>query len=97
MILHHVVFTWKNDVTPERVAELTAAIDALHGLVPGLISIRGSPDARLRPGNPDYLLSATFADEGAWHAYQVHPDHKALLRDMIEPMAAHRLAIQTVG
>ncbi len=97
MILHHVVFTWKTDVTPERVAELTTAIEALHELVPGLISIRGAPDARLRQGNPDYLLAATFEDTDAWHAYQAHPDHKALLKNMIEPMTAHRLAIQTVG
>ena len=97
MISHLVMFTWKDGVTPEQVAELTTAIDALHGLVPGLISIHGAPDVRLRPGNPDYLLAATFANGDAWHAYQAHPRHKALVRDMIEPMTAHRLAMQTAG
>ena len=91
------MFTWKDGVTPDQVAGLTTAIDALHGLVPGLVSIRGAPDVRLRPGNPDYLLAATFEDGDAWHAYQAHPRHKALLRDMIEPMTAHRLAIQTAA
>lgn len=97
MILHFVVFTWKTDVTPEQVIALTSALGALHGLVPGLISIQGSPDLGLRATNSDYLLVATFEDADAWHAYQAHPRHKALLSDVIEPMVAHRQAIQING
>ncbi len=97
MILHVVMFTWKTGVTPRQVDEATAAIHALRGSIPGLTSIQGSADLGLRPGNPDYLLVATFEDEEAWHAYQAHPRHKALLGDVIEPMAAHRQSIQASG
>ena len=97
MILHAVMFTWKSGVTPRQVDEVTAAIHALRGLVPGLISIQASPDLRLRPGNPDLLLVATFEDEHAWHAYQAHPRHKALLADMIEPILSHRQSVQAAA
>ena len=96
MIVHAVMFTWKDGVTPQQVAELTSAVHALRGAVPGLISIQGGPDLGLRPGNPDYLLITTFEDEGAWRAYQAHPLHKALVADRIEPMQAHRQSMQTV-
>ncbi len=97
MILHAVMFTWKSGVTPQQVDELTSAVRAMHGSIPGLISIQGGPDLGLRPGNPDYLLVATFEDENAWHAYQAHPLHKALVADRVQPILSHRQSMQTVG
>ena len=97
MILHAVMFNWKGGVTPQQVNELTSAIHAMRGLIPGLISIQGGPDLRLRQGNPDYLLVATFEDEDAWRAYQAHPLHKALVADRIEPIQSHRQSMQTAG
>ena len=96
MIVHAVMFTWKSGVMPQQVDELTSALHAMHGAIPGLVSIQGGADLGLRPGNPDYLLVATFEDEGAWHAYQAHSLHKALVASMIEPMQAHRQSMQAV-
>ena len=97
MIVHAVMFTWKSGVTPQQVEELTSAVHAMRGLVPGLISIEGAPDIGLRTGNPDYLLVATLRDEEAWHAYQAHPLHKALVADRVTPITSHRQSIQTAG
>ena len=97
MILHAVVFTWKSGVTPEQVEALTSALHAMRGAVPGLLSIQGGADLGLRPGNPDYLLLATFEDEAAWHAYQAHPLHKAVLAEKVEPLVSHRQSLQTAG
>ena len=97
MILHAVMFTWADGVTSAQVDEVTAAIEALRGAIPGLLSIRGAPDLRLRPGNPDYLLVATFEDEAAWRGYQAHARHRALLSEVIEPILLRRQAMQTVG
>ncbi len=96
MILHVVMFTWKSGVTPRQVNELTSAIHAMSGSIPGLISIQGGPDLGLREGNPDYLLVARFEDEDAWHTYQAHPLHKGLIADRIEPILSHRQSMQTV-
>lgn len=97
MILHAVMFTWKSGVTRGQVDALTSALHAMRGAVPGLASIQGGADLGLRPGNPDYLLLATFEDEDAWRAYQAHPLHKALVADMIEPMLSHRQSMQAAG
>ncbi len=94
MILHAVMFTWKSDVTPRQVDEVITALHALRGSIPGLISIQAAPDLRLRPGNPDFLVVATFEDEQAWHVYQAHPRHKAVVTDMIEPILSHRQSMQ---
>ena len=97
MILHAVMFTWKSGVTPQQVDALTSAIHAMRGSIPGLVSIQGKPDLGLRPGNPDYLLVATFEDEDAWRTYQAHPLHKALVADVIEPIQSHRQSMQAAG
>ena len=97
MIVHAVMFNWKDGVQPARVEEVTAAIHALRGAIPGLLSITGGPDRGLRTGNPHYLLLATFTDEAAWHAYQAHPRHKALLSEVIDPILANRQSMQIVG
>ena len=97
MMLHAVMFTWKSGVTPQQVDELTSAIHAMRGSIPGLISIQGGSDLGLRQGNPDYLLVATFEDEGAWRTYQAHPLHKALVADVIEPLQSHRQSMQIVA
>ena len=96
MIVHMVMFRWKDGVSAERLAGVTSAIHALRGEIPGLLSIQAGPDLALRAGNPDYILWATFADEAAWHDYQAHPRHKALLSEMIEPILSHRQSMQVM-
>ncbi len=95
MILHAVMFTWREGVTPEQVEAVSTAIAALRGAIPGLMSIQGASDLRLRPGNPDYLLVATFENEAAWRGYQAHPRHKALLNEHVDPILSSRQAMQT--
>ena len=94
MIVHAVMFTWKTGVSRQQVDELTVAIHALRGKIPGLVSIQGGCDLGLRDGNPDYLLVATFSDEAAWHAYQAHPLHKSLVAEKIAPIQLHRQSMQ---
>ncbi len=96
MILHAVMFTWQAGVTSQQLDELTSAIHAMRGKIPGLVSLQCGPDLGLRSGNPDYLLVATLESEDAWHTYQAHPLHKALVADIITPIVAHRQSMQTV-
>ena len=91
------MFTWNSSVTRQQVDALTSALHAMRGTIPGLISIQGGPDLGFRPGNSDYLLVAAFEDEDAWRFYQAHPAHKAVVTDMIGPMAAHRQSMQAIG
>ena len=56
--------------------------------------IRHGSDLRFRDGNGDYALVATCDDRAAWDAYQMHPAHKAFVRDHVTPLQAARVAIQ---
>ena len=94
MVTHAVIFTWNPGVTAEQVDELRQALDRLAGEVAQIASIRHGPDLRFRDGNGDYALVASFADRAGWDAYQVHPKHKAFVRDFVTPLQASRVAIQ---
>lgn len=96
MILHVVIFDWKDGVTPDQISAFSTALAALEGAVGLMRSLQHGPDLSLREGNGDYVLIATFADEDAWRAYQNHPAHKAFITDHVAPLQQRRTAIQTV-
>lgn len=94
VVTHVVIFTWIEGVTAERIQALHQALDRLAAdFAPAAVISHGS-DLRIREGNGDYALVATFADEAGWAAYQADPRHKAFVRDMVTPIQASRLTIQ---
>ena len=97
MIIHAVIFTWKDGVGPADVEAVTAALDALRPSVAGLVSMDHGPDLVLRPGNASYLLVARFEDAAAWRAYQANPAHKRVVSEIIAPLQASRVATQVGG
>ena len=94
MVTHIVIFTWVAEATAEQVGRFQQALDRLAEELADLAAIRHGPDLRLRDGNGDYALVATFADPAGWDAYQAHPKHKAFLHDFVAPLQASRVAIQ---
>ena len=60
MIIHAVIFTWRDGVTTDDVDAVTAALDDMRASVTGLVPLDHGPDLALRPGNGSYLLVATF-------------------------------------
>ena len=94
MVTHTVVFTWIAGTTAAQVDHLRQALDHLAAELSDIVTIRHGPDLRFREGNGDYALVATFADRTGWDAYQVHPKHKAFVRDVVTPLQASRVAIQ---
>jgi len=68
---------WKLSEECDKVAaglEIKAALEALVGQVPGLISCRVSPAYK---GTYDLVLETEFESEAAQDAYQVNPLHLA--------------------
>ena len=97
MIIHAVIFTWKDHVTRADVDAVTAGIDDMRPSITGLVALDHGPDLVLRPGNGSYLLVAKFEDEAAWRAYQANPAHKRLVAEVIAPLQASRVATQVGG
>lgn len=94
MILHVVTFTWKSGVTTEQVEALTTGLRLLSGAIPGVLSLVCGPDLKLRPTNPDYLMTAMFHDVQGWRDYQAHELHKDLVATKVDPIVAHRQSMQ---
>ena len=94
MFRHVVLFELAADA-PEGSAEASAAaLEGLPARIPEIRSYEVGVDLGLRPGNAQVGLVAGFDDEAAWRAYVAHPEHRAVLADVIEPVPHRRLALQ---
>jgi hypothetical protein len=94
MVTHIVIFTWIAGTTETQIADLGDALDQMAADLSHLGKICHGPDLRLRDGNGDYALVASFRDRARWDAYQADPRHKAFVHDFVAPIQASRLTAQ---
>ncbi|MFZ1382289.1 MAG: Dabb family protein [Scrofimicrobium sp.] len=86
MAFRHVV-VWRigiDDIVlrEQAVRGLAGRLEALVGVVPGLISATASPNTVPVEGNWDMALVADFVDEEALSKYNVDPDHLEVAKDI---------------
>ncbi|GAB3600068.1 Dabb family protein [Microbacterium tumbae] len=96
MTLRHVV-TWKlasEDAAEraEQAAEVARRLNALEGVIPGLLAISAGANDLYADVNWDVTLVADFADAAALEAYQVHPAHVEAA-GYIKSVVAGRVAV----
>ena len=94
MLRHVVLFTWTQDTTPARRAEILAALRRLPEQVGGMTAFAVGPDAGLREGNAHTALVADFPDAEAWRRYAEHPVHLQVIAEHVTPYLAARTAAQ---
>ena len=77
-VRHIVVFKYKKDAAPEKIAQITAAFRDLKTKVPGITAfedgVNNSPEGKNQGFTHVYML--TFKDVAARDAYLPHPEHK---------------------
>ena len=96
MLRHVALFHWKPEATAEDVSKIEAALHQLPDKIPCIQSYRFGRDLGVQDGNADFALVADFVDEEGLRTYATHPDHQAVIRDLIRPIMASREAIQYV-
>ena len=78
-VRHVVVFRYKPDASPEKIAQVTAAFAALKDQIPGILSyehgVNNSPE-KLNQGFT-HVYQVTFVNAAARDTYLPHPAHKA--------------------
>lgn len=95
MTLRHIIlFRFNQAATAERVAALSAGLDSLTGSIGQIRSYTHGRDAGVRDGSWDYGIVAEFASVEDFHAYREHPDHQALVRDLLDPITVERASVQ---
>ena len=83
MIRHAAIFRLKH---PKGSTQERSFLDALNGLqkIPGVRDFAISRETS--PKNDfDYAVSMTFADQDAYHGYNIHPDHVAFVESRWVP------------
>jgi len=89
-----VAFRWTEQATAEQKAQVSAELGHLPSLVPSLRSFELGTDIGVNEGNGDFAVCASFDDLDGYLAYRDNPDHQAMIRDLIRPIMAQRLAVQ---
>lgn len=95
MSLRHLVLIQFNETaTDEKVAALASGLDSLPARIDQIRSYEHGPDAGVRAASWDYGLVAAFDSAEDFTTYLEHPDHQALVRDLLEPISATRASVQ---
>jgi hypothetical protein len=94
MIRHVVLFAWIPDATDRQKHQVAEELRALPPLMTGLRSFHVGPDAGIVEGTFDFALVADFDDAESYLAYRNHPAHRAVVEQVINPVAKERVAVQ---
>jgi Stress responsive A/B Barrel Domain len=95
MALRHVVmFRFGAGTSEEQVRALADGLDRMPGAVGTMVDYRHGRDAGVTEGAYDYVVVGDFATVDDYLTYRNHPDHQALIRDLVRPILAERASIQ---
>jgi len=93
-VRHVVLFRWRAGVTDAQVESVAQALHALRGKVPEIRDYRFGADIGVNDGNHDYAVVADFDSIDDYVTYRDHPDHRAVVADVIAPLLDSRVAVQ---
>ena|SRR5581483_9732131 len=94
MIVHLVVFRWRQGTTSDQVVALERGLAGLPPVIPALREYRFGSDLGLREGNGDFGIAATVDDTDGLAAYLDHPEHRRVVDELVRPILELRLATQ---
>ena len=93
---HVVMFRFTDDATDEQRAALARGLDGMPSAT-GAVGdgdYRHGPDLGINPTSWDYVVVADFASADEYMTYRDHPDHQALIRDLVTPIVVDRASVQ---
>jgi hypothetical protein len=91
---HVVLFRFSEGATGEQVRALVEGLDRLPELVGTVVAYHHGRDAGVNQGTYDYAVVGDFATVDDYVTYRDHPDHRALVRDLLTPIVTERASIQ---
>jgi hypothetical protein len=95
-IQHAVLFRFVDDVDEARVAALAAGLDTMPAATGAVApdKYRHGRALKLHPESWDYAVVADFDSVEAFATYRDHPEHRALVRDLLTPIITERASMQ---
>jgi hypothetical protein len=99
-MLRHIVL-WKLKETAggrpknENAQELKKRLEALNGLIPGLVELKVGFDFRSPPPSFEICLNTLFRDEKGLENYQQHPEHIKVVK-FVKEITVERAAVDYI-
>ena len=94
MIRHLALFRFTENVVPNDITELDAALARIPVLVPTVQSFDCGADLGITDGAWDYAVVAEFSSLADYSTYATHPDHVAIVEHVVKPMITDAARIQ---
>ncbi|WP_041442083.1 MULTISPECIES: Dabb family protein [Thermomonospora] len=91
---HVVMFRWAGGTTTRQQEEVAARLSELPARIPQIKSYSMGVNAKVNPGGYDFVIVADFASREDYLIYRDHPDHRAVVNEVIQPLLGERAAIQ---
>ena len=96
MVKHIILWTLKPEYnTPEIKQGMKQGLEALVGVVPGLLELR-IETAPLASSNADVMLYSVLESEDALKGYAVHPAHVEAANTLVRPYTATRACMDFI-
>lgn len=93
MVKHIILWKLKEEFnTAEIKADMKKNLEALQGIIPGLIEISIQTES-LQSSNADVMLYSVFEDGNALKGYAVHPEHVKVADTFVRPFTETRLCL----
>jgi hypothetical protein len=94
MLRHVVLINWTPEATDEQKERLVAELRKLPGLIPSIRALECGPSAGIHPAAFDFGLVADFDDADGYRTYRDNAEHRAIVDQLINPIAAQRTFTQ---
>ena len=94
MVKHVIIWTLKEEYSDAEKAQIKSdmkvSLEALKGVIPGLIDIKLYTEPLPSSKNAEVLLDTTFESEEALKNYAVHPIHVEAANTKVRPFVSGR-------
>ena len=91
---HTLMLRFTADATEQRKQALYDGLARMPEVMDFIRRYEFGTDLGISEGNPDLALVADFDLEEDWRAYQSHPDHLALVNDLVKPIVREAIRVQ---
>ena len=88
------MFRWTPEATQEQKQRVVTELNRLPALLPVLRAYHIGADLGLVEGNFEFAAAADFDDLEGYRTYRDNQEHRAIIAEFIQPIAAQRAAVQ---
>ncbi len=93
MIVHLVLFKWKEEATSESILATIEALKRLKSKIPNIIDLSCGKNFTNRAQGFQHGLMVKFRDRNDLESYQNHPAHQEVVQNLIKPILADIIAL----